>query len=176
MNMPFPQPTLGARQDGFFGKYRGEVKGNQDPEGRGRLQVEVPEVLPGVTEWALPASPYAGNGVGFFALPPVGANVWVEFEAGNLRVPIWTGCFWLRGEIAAADAVPEVVFLKTSQATIRIDNTAGEVKIELGGTSLTLSASEAKIEAPQVSLTANGATLKLTPAGFDALQGALKVM
>ena len=175
MTMPFPQPTLGAR-DRFFGKYRGEVKGNQDSEGRGRIQVEVPEVRPGVIEWALPASPYAGNGVGFFALPPVGANVWVEFEAGNLRVPIWSGCFWLRNEIAAADAVPEVVFLKTSQATIRIDNAAGEVKIEIGGTSVTLSASEAKIAAPQISLTANGASLSLTPAGLDVLQGALKVM
>jgi hypothetical protein len=177
MTTPFPQPTLGARQDRFFGKYRGRVSGNQDPEGRGRLQVEVPEVRgDGVLEWALPASPYAGDGVGFFALPPVGANVWVEYEGGNLRVPIWSGCFWLRGEIDAADAVPEVVFLRTAQASIRIDSARGEVKVELQGTSITLTASEARIEAPQVTLTANGASIQLTPAGMDALQGALRVM
>jgi len=177
MTAPFPQPGLATRQNRFFGKYRGVVIANSDPEGRGRLQVSVPEVRgAGVTDWALPAAPYAGNGVGFFAVPPVGANVWVEYEGGNLQVPIWSGCFWADGEIAAADAVPEVVFLKTSQASVRIDSAAGEVKIEIQGTLLTLTASEARIEAPQITLSANGARVQLTPAGLDALQGALKVM
>lgn len=176
MNMPLSQSTPITRQERFFGKYRGVVRGNQDPEGRGRLQVEVPELRPDVTDWALPASPYAGDGVGFFALPPVGANIWVEYEAGNLRVPIWSGCFWLRGEVAAADALPEVMFLRTAQATIRIDNSMGEILIQIGGSTLTLTASEAKLESSQISLTANGATVQITPAGLDVLQGALKVM
>ena len=174
---PFAQPAAGARQDRFFGKYRGVVTANSDPQSRARLQVRVPEVRgEEVTEWALPASPYAGSNVGFFALPPVGANVWVEYEGGNLQVPIWSGCFWADGEITSADAVPEVMFLKTAQASIRIDNNAGEIKIEIQGTKITLTSSEAKIEAPQITLSANGAQVQLTPSGFDALQGALKVM
>lgn len=177
MPTPFPQPSPTLRQDRFFGKHRGVVTGNVDPEARGRLQVSVPELRgDGVTDWALPSSPYAGDSVGFFALPPVGANVWVEYEAGNLQSPIWSGCFWAKGEIATADAVPEVAFLKTAQASIRIDNSAGEVKIEIQGASVTLTVGEAKIEAPQITLTANGAKVQLTPAGLDALQGALKVM
>ena len=68
----------------FFGKYRGQVTNNVDPEMRGRIQVQVPAVLgEGRNSWALPATPYGGDGVGFFAIPPIGANVWVEFEGGN---------------------------------------------------------------------------------------------
>jgi hypothetical protein len=177
MATPFMQSAPAARSSRFFGKYRGVVTGNTDPEARARLEVSVPEVRgDSVTEWALPAMPYAGDSVGFFALPPVGANVWVEYEGGNLEVPIWSGCFWATGEIASADAVPDVVFLKTQQATIRIDGNAGEMTIELQGTKITLTSSEAKIEAPQITFSANGAQVQITPTGFDALQGALKVM
>lgn len=175
--MTHPQPAVGQRDNRFLGKFRGVVRNNADPEGRGRLQVEVPEVRGrGVLDWALPCSPYAGDGVGFFALPPVGANVWVEYEAGNLQVPIWAGCFWETGQIDSADANPQVMFLKTDQGTLRIDKAMGEVKIELAGASVTLTASEAKVEAPTIKLTANGATVELTPAGLNALQGALRVM
>jgi hypothetical protein len=171
------QRRIGANQDRFYGKYRGTVKSNLDPEHRGRLQVEVLEVRgKGVLDWALPASPYAGDGVGFFALPPEKANVWVEYEGGMMNIPIWSGCFWERGQIAAADAVPDVMFLKTKAASLRIDNATGEIKIEIGGASVTLTASEVKIEAPQITSTASGATTQLTAAGFDALQGALKVI
>lgn len=177
MEVSGSQPNIGSGQERFYGKYRGVVVANTDPEGRARLQVEVPEVRgAGVIDWALPSSPYAGAGVGFFALPPVDANVWVEYEGGNLRYPIWSGCFWERGQIDAADALPEVMFLKTNAATLRIDNAAGEVKIEIGGGSITLTASEVKIEAPQITNTASGATTQLTAGGFDALQGALKVI
>lgn len=59
---------------------------NVDPMLLGRVQVSVPEVLgPGRLSWAVP---YAGDGVGFFAVPPVGAAAWVEFEAGDPDYPI----------------------------------------------------------------------------------------
>jgi uncharacterized protein involved in type VI secretion and phage assembly len=166
-----------ALSDRFYGKYRGEVVANADPQARGRIQVRVPEIQgENVIRWALPSVPYAGNGVGFFAMPPVGANVWVEFEAGNLRYPIWSGCFWAQNEIPAADAVPEVIFLKTASATLRIDDMAGEVRIETNGAKITLSAGEIKIEAPQITNSANGGQTKLTAGGFDAQQGAFKVV
>jgi Type VI secretion system/phage-baseplate injector OB domain len=79
----------------FFGKYRGKVVSNKDPLHLGRLQVEVPAILGDRRDsWAMPATPYAGSDVGFFAVPPVGANIWVEFEAGDPDYPIWVGCFW----------------------------------------------------------------------------------
>ena len=84
----------------FFGKYRGKVKKNQDPNKLGRLQVIVPEVLDADSEnWALPCLPYAGKDIGMFTIPPEGANIWVEFEGGNRDRPIWTGCFWSDREL-----------------------------------------------------------------------------
>ena len=54
--------------------------------------------------WALPAVPYAGDGVGFFMIPPIGASVWIEFEHGDPDYPIWTGCFWADAGPAAGPA------------------------------------------------------------------------
>ena len=166
-----------AQSQRFYGKYRGKVVNNVDPQNRGRLQVIVPEVTgENVPRWALPAVPYAGNGVGFFTLPPLDTSLWVEFEAGNLRYPIWTGCFWGEGEIDAADAVPGVKFLKTGMASIRVDDDAGEVRIEVAGAAITLTASEVKISAATILNEANGGKTQLTAGGFDAQQGAFKVV
>ena len=68
----------------FFGKYRGKVVANVDPGKLGRIQVICPKVLGrNHSSWAMPCTPYAGPLVGFFAIPPVGAGVWVEFEGGS---------------------------------------------------------------------------------------------
>ena len=90
-----PAPT----RERMLGKYRGIVFNNLDPERRGRLQATVPEVLGEIpTGWATPCAPYAGPGGGFFSVPPLGAGVWIEFEAGDVSRPIWTGCYWGVGE------------------------------------------------------------------------------
>ena len=81
----------------FFGKYRGFVVDNADPEQVGRLKLRVPSVLGNeiVTGWAMPCVPYGGDAnQGFLFVPEVGAGVWVEFEAGDLEFPIWVGTFW----------------------------------------------------------------------------------
>jgi hypothetical protein len=88
------------RLDRFYGKYRGLVMNDQDPQNLGRLQATVPEVLGEIpTGWALPAAPYAGTGSGLFTVPPVGAGVWIEFEAGDVSRPIWSGAWWATGEV-----------------------------------------------------------------------------
>jgi uncharacterized protein involved in type VI secretion and phage assembly len=82
----------------FYGKYRGHVENNMDPMQLGRIQVLVPAVSGMTTSWALPCTPYAAPQAGFLFLPPVGALVWIEFEAGDPDHPIWSGCFWERVE------------------------------------------------------------------------------
>jgi Type VI secretion system/phage-baseplate injector OB domain len=82
----------------YFGKYRGTVLNNVDPELRGRLMLNVPDVLGAIpSSWAEPCVPLAGPTgppMGVYLVPPIGAGVWVEFEAGNQDYPIWAGCRW----------------------------------------------------------------------------------
>jgi uncharacterized protein involved in type VI secretion and phage assembly len=78
----------------YLGKYRGTVASNIDPLQQGRLLVQVPDVLaddPCI--WALPALPGASPEAGLFALPPINAKVWVEFEQGDPQYAVWVGCF-----------------------------------------------------------------------------------
>jgi uncharacterized protein involved in type VI secretion and phage assembly len=79
----------------FPGKYRGVVSDNADPLRIGRLRATVPDVF-GDEEsgWAMPCAPFGGQSVGFFALPPSGAGVWIEFEHGDPDYPVWSGCWW----------------------------------------------------------------------------------
>lgn len=79
----------------YLGKYRGTVVNNVDPMGIGRIQAQVPDVLgDAVSSWAMPCFPVAGSGMGHYAVPPVGAGVWVEFEQGDQSYPIWSGCWY----------------------------------------------------------------------------------
>jgi len=85
------------------GFYRGKVELRQDPTGRGKVKVRVPQFhgYPGFTEefihveylpWAEYMSPFGGGyDTGSFHIPPVGSWVWVAFEAGDLDKPIYLG-------------------------------------------------------------------------------------
>jgi len=79
-----------------------QLLAGRDQARAGRLQAAVPEVLGETTTgWALPCAPYGGTQCGLFAVPPVGAGVWIEFEAGDVSRPIWTGTWWAVGEVPA---------------------------------------------------------------------------
>lgn len=82
----------------YYGKYRGTVLQNVDPEQRGRLQLTIPDVLgPIPSSWAEPCVPLAGPTgppMGVYMVPPIGAGIWVEFEHGDPDHPIWVGCRW----------------------------------------------------------------------------------
>jgi hypothetical protein len=167
--------VIDALETHYFGKYRGLVTDNNDPLKQGRIQVRVPSVLGDKLLWALPCTPYAGPDIGFFALPPVGANVWVEFESGELNHPIWAGGFWDPNELPS-EAAPGTVFLRTPGAVIRIED-SGTVEIETtGGAKITLTGTEITLEAPTIKQSANGGATQLSASGFDAMNGALTVV
>jgi hypothetical protein len=74
----------------FYGKYRGEVTDPKDPQQRGRVEVIVPSVFgPDIKVWATPC--FAS---GHFFVPPVGTQVFVEFEAGDTNTPLWVGTWY----------------------------------------------------------------------------------
>jgi uncharacterized protein involved in type VI secretion and phage assembly len=156
----------------FFGKYRGVVTDNRDPLMQGRLRATVEDVF-GEEEcgWALPCVPYAGNGVGFFMLPPVGAMVWVEFEHGDPDYPIWSGCFWAEGE-SPQPAQPETKVIKTDTGTILVDDTpgAGGITIETAnGMKIVLNELGIEIDDGQ------GGSIKITNQTVSVNDGALEV-
>jgi len=162
----------------YFGKYRGKVSNNVDPLQLGRMQVEVPDVLgDGRLSWAMPCVPFAGPGVGFFALPPIGANVWVEFERGDPDYPIWTGCFWDAGQLPVKPATPFVVALKTRSVTLNLVDLPGaggftlEVKPPAVATPLKLAFTSAGI------VIQNGKnSIKLSVASVNINDGALEII
>ncbi|UOQ64811.1 phage baseplate assembly protein V [Hymenobacter volaticus] len=83
----------------YYGKYRGIVMDNKDDTNRGRIKVQVQSVLGDMQVSADPCLPYTGKGSGSYLVPDKGAGVWVEFEAGNVDYPIWTGCYWADKEL-----------------------------------------------------------------------------
>ena len=162
----------------FFGKYRGKVENNVDPMLLGRVQVSVPAVLgDGRMSWAMPCAPYGGPGVGLFAVPPTGANVWVEFEAGNTDYPIYSGCFWGVGEVPATPPLPQVKTWKTDAITITVSDLPGvggltiEVNPPAVATPLKLSLTSSGIE-----MSNGGASVKLSPISVSLNNGALEVI
>lgn len=161
----------------YFGKYRGLVASNQqDPTRRGRIEVTVPAVLGDQTVWAMPCVPYAGKGVGFHMLPPAGAGVWVEFEAGDPSYPIWAGCFWAADDVAADDETAAVKFIRTDKFTIRIDDQTGQLVIQHNsGAKATFTLLKLKLEAVDVESVAKTRNLSVNAAKVSINDGTQEV-
>jgi len=123
-------------EEKYFGKYRGTVINNVDPEQRGRIQVMVPDVSNiMLSSWAMPCLPIGGMQMGMFAVPPIGAGVWVEFEQGDPDYPVWVGCFWgLVAEVPSlALTVPPAVSGITLQTTLMNGIVISDVPGPTGG-------------------------------------------
>jgi uncharacterized protein involved in type VI secretion and phage assembly len=166
---------LGREIPRHYGKYRGIVTDNDDKKHLGRLRARVPEVLGDVkTGWALPSLPYAGKGSGLFTVPPAGAGVWIEFEAGDVSRPIWSGCWWGENHLPKDEkgtaATPDLKIFRTEEGllvalndkdrTIGVSDKNGKnlVRIEVQQGKVTVQAkTKVVVEAPQIELVA-GAT------------------
>jgi uncharacterized protein involved in type VI secretion and phage assembly len=116
----------------YFGKYRGTVVQNIDPEQRARIQAIVPDVTGIIpSTWALPCVPVTGISMGTYMVPPIGAGVWIEYEQGDADYPIWTGGFWgTAAEVpvlafAGNPASPSIVLQTTLQNSISISDLPG---------------------------------------------------
>jgi uncharacterized protein involved in type VI secretion and phage assembly len=135
------------QQQHYYGKYRGFVVDNRDPEKRGRLKLTIPSVLgESQTGWALPCLPFGGlTHQGLFMIPDIDAQMWVEFEEGNVDKPIWVGVFWQQESDTpeeAAKAEPTTRMLRTpSGHVLQFDDASGEEQFRLAhpaGTEMTI--------------------------------------
>lgn len=160
------------------GKYRGVVAENEDPSKLGRIRVKVESVAGSNSlTWALPCFPVAGDGVAMVSIPPIGAQVLLEFLDGNIDLPVWVGGFW-----GDEDAVPERAASVSPDGTSMVFESAG-VGIQISGgsgdsgvirlycgngPSITLSADGIEIAAGNGTVTIDGTAVDLN-------NGALKV-
>jgi hypothetical protein len=117
----------------YYGKYRGTVVNNVDPQQLGRIMAMAPDVLGMIpSSWAMPCVPAAGAQAGCYIVPPIGSKVWIEFEQGDPDYPIWTGGFWgLAAEVPALAIAPppippgqNIVLQTTLQNTVLVSDTA----------------------------------------------------
>ena len=169
------------QQSKLFGKYLGKVIDLKDPEGRGRIKVQVPQVLITADAWADPCVPFAGTDVGFFFLPKVGTMVWVEFQAGEATHPIWSGCLWAKNEIPAADRpgdTPDIKFIRTEKFQIRIDDAEGTLTIAVrgdNGSNIVIDANQITAESSTITNKTSSRKTELTGSSFSVNDGALEV-
>jgi uncharacterized protein involved in type VI secretion and phage assembly len=77
-----------------YGVVPGTVTNNKDPEGWGRVKIEIPWLIEGETGWAQVATLMSGSQRGSFFLPEVGDNVLVAFEHGDVNNPYVIGSLW----------------------------------------------------------------------------------
>lgn len=169
------EKTIRQQQNRYYGKYRGFVSDNADPEKLGRCKLVVPSVMgETVGAWALPCTPYGGaSGIGFIAVPPIGAQVIAEFMEGDISAPLWTGTFWrtpseLPPEFSGNEG-PTAKVMKTESGNLLImEDKDGEEHITLK------SAAEAILEMDKdgsFALTdSGGATVTL-----DAVAGEIRI-
>jgi uncharacterized protein involved in type VI secretion and phage assembly len=174
----------GANPTRYYGKYRGTVIENIDPQQIGRVLAQVPDVLGQTTSsWAMPCVPAAGAQAGCFIVPPIGSQVWIEFEQGNPDYPIWSGGFWgstadVPALATAPPAIPpgQNIVIQTSGENMLIVSdapgtpaTGGIVLMSASGASIVVNESGIYIDNGQ------GATITLVGPSVDLNTGGLTV-
>jgi hypothetical protein len=155
-------------RDHFFGKYRGTVK--EVDQQTARIKAAVPAIYgTGVSPWAMPCLPFAGKKHGVAFLPEVDDGVWIEFEAGDPDVPIWSGFWW--GDNEMPDSLAENVrgIITSEGLEFILDDKNKEIKlVHPGGAEIKLTQNDITIKIGQKSI-------KLSSSGINMNDGALEV-
>lgn len=149
----------------FYGKYRGQVVRNRDPERRGRIMVTVPSIC--TDAWAMPCTPFAGVGLGVVVVPPVRAAVWVEFEAGDPSKPIVVGYFW---ENPISSRLEPGVEIAPGELNLRCGD--NRVRISAAGIEIESSGVAVKVDAQAISAQCGSTTLQVAADGVNIAAGA----
>ena len=123
----------------YYGKYRAIVVDVKDPEERGRIKVQCPKVLGDAkSAWYQPCVPYAYEKGGDFVLPELNDFVWIEFEDGDVRYPIYTGGLWSKSNSPISDYSQAPDVRQIEFAGCKITMKKGEVIITNGSAQIRL--------------------------------------
>lgn len=154
----------------YFGKYRGIVSDVDDPENRCRIRATVPALLgEHACGWALPAAPFAGSGHGLVMLPKVGSGVWIEFEAGRLDAPIWSGAWWASGQRPEPQGAALRVIVSEHGHKLVFDDESDELRLVHAG------GPEVSLQGDQIVLTCGACEITIGPDAISLNHGLIKV-
>lgn len=147
MNMPMESPMDALQPiepQRYYGKYAGIVMSNTvedlELDGRenhlGEIIVQVPGILEDVDDAQQPIEVIAKPcfAPGFFFVPEPESHVWVEFIAGDIDQPLWTGSWY------PVDLVPKTfdgadpnelqkIYRTAAGHVIQLDSTEDDEKI-----------------------------------------------
>ncbi len=161
---------LGGR---FYGVYCATVTDIKDPDGQGRVQIQLPWSPDNEGSlykvWARLATFMAGNNRGSWFIPEVDDEVLVSFEAGDTRRPYVIGSLW-----NGSDAAPESMdgggqnnirsIRSRNGVVISIDDSSGQESLTLktpGGQEVILKDGPGSIDIHD----SNGNSVKLEASG-----------
>ncbi len=123
----------------FNGLHIGYVTHRDDPEGLGRIRCCIPGLIEPHSAWAWPLGT-AGGGAkdcGFFAVPPLGAEIGILFNRGDVDAPFYLPANW--GKPDGESEVPEEAqknppdnrVIATPTFRIELDESGGARKLKL---------------------------------------------
>lgn len=103
----FNTQYLSKPSDWLSGAHVAQVANVQDPDSRGRVQVQILSVdaASEALIWARVATSFAGENYGMHALPDVGEEVLVVFLGNSTAHPVVIGSLW-NGNTALPDQLP----------------------------------------------------------------------
>lgn len=168
---------LGGR---FYGVYAALVTDIADPDGQGRVRVQLPwssdEGGHRYEVWARLATLMAGGNRGSWFIPDVSDEVLVSFEAGDTRRPYVIGALW-NGQDSPPESMDGAgrnnlkVLRSRNGVTVTLDDSSGQERLLLetpGGQQVLLKDGPGSIELQD----SNGNSVKLEPAGITVTASA----
>lgn len=162
----------------YFGKYPGLVVDREPAPGashhRGELLVRVPGILEedgSGGQQPLEARAAPAFMPGLFWVPEIGDPVWVEFAAGDLDHPVWTGV-WYPIDATPANAEgdrpteDQKVLRSTSGQVLCLDDTGGSEQLvlvdEANQNQIVMDRNGIKLKAGACSVELGGTSVKIT--------------
>lgn len=121
----------------YYGVYRGVVVDNEDPDMRGRLIIKVPGIWGDDIheKWVFGKGLYAGSDIGFFALPNKGDGIWVSFENGDPKYPVWEYGWWGKDDLpeTVKRNYPNTQVWQSGKNRVELDETEGLFRVVNAG-------------------------------------------
>lgn len=144
-----------------FGKYIAYVRDVKDPMQKGRIKVQCPKIFgDGLSDWCEPVVPVAYNAHGDLALPKLNETVYIEFEEGDIKRPLYVGNFWAQFNtpLKAFDYDTNVRIINWDNCSIAMKGeemmilAPKKLYIQVGNSKITLTPNNIKMLADRIDL------------------------